>query len=637
MNELEKFYQRLDESDFDCKSEHLINSELQQVSQKLFDANNQEILKLSELERQGFAIRKSFDKMQDDDKGTIDGLSWQMAGTQTMEDGSEKPLYWPDVQNLSEDDFKYFEKRYKEVKNTYAKVEFGLLVYFGSKTPFSKHNDFKKELFAETFKLSKQYFAKAIAPEDKNHYVLHFISAIKTAYKLAEKSKLNDELNEISSFIAETHKNWDEKKDGTLRILLDLSGMMSDNFKYFKNTVDFNIVLNKNITGAQELQKSYLWGAIYVVDRNIEIKKKLNEPFDDLIKYKAQLYEELTNEAEGKGNMACIFFSENALRLYQQLNDTSKIGELEKRYSDLRGKFELGKIKQELPEEYTKHIQENINRTVKESNEKDILLHFIITPWYDKIENIEQLAEESKKHSVLLSMLGTSILDKFGNTVDKFHTEEEINRHNFWQSYGFNFQIGTQTMHQFFIEAFKAKKINFTSVITHLEQTWYNEPIQRNYHGEVVEIVPLDIIKPGIKRFFEEIDKFFADSTYKLDYVTVTDSLVLKIESIIRYFCEKIGIATFKTRQKGSDKLVMEKLLDDLLVDIKHTETNPTGFDEEDRIFIKYVLTEKAGLNLRNQVAHGLLDYYEYAFPNQLVILSIILKLSKYSFTPIQK
>src|SRR5690554_5507770 len=216
MNELEKFYQKLDESNFDCKSEHLINSELQQVSQKLFDDNNQDILKLSELERQGFAVRKSFDTIKDEEKGTINGLSWQMSGTQTMEDGSEKPLYWPDVQSFSEDDFKHFEKRYKEVKNSYAKVEFGLLVYFGGKTPFSKHIEFKKELFTDIFKLSKQYFSKAVIPEDKNHYVLYFISTVKTAYKVAEKSKLTDELKEISQFIIETHKNWDVKKYGTL-------------------------------------------------------------------------------------------------------------------------------------------------------------------------------------------------------------------------------------------------------------------------------------------------------------------------------------------------------------------------------------------------------------------------------------
>jgi hypothetical protein len=637
MNELEEFYEKLNKSNYDCRSEHQINSELHQISTQLLEKGESDILKYSELERLAFAIRKSFDTSLDVEKGTINGLSWQRAGTQTFEDGSEKPLYWPDVQSLSNEDFAYFEKRYKECENLYSKVEFGLLVYFGNKSTFSKHKDFKKSLFYDSLDLSKYYLSQTTIHKDKIHYVVSFISTIKTAFKLAEKSKLTVELKLVIDYIYSTHQNWNIVNNGTLRILLDLSDLMSEYFKVFKDKIDFVKVLDKNTLGAKELEKSYDWGAIYVMDRNIAICQKLESKDDIYIRYKAELYEKISIDSEENGNMACISSSEKALRLYQQLDDKLKISELEKRYSDQRGKFALGKIKQELPEEYTKQILKNILKTVSESNEIRILHHFINTPWYDKIENIEKSAEEGKKVSVLGSMLATSIIDKFGNTIDKFHTEEERNKFNFWQSYGFNFQIGTQTMHQFFIEAFKANKINFESVMSYLEGTWYNEIIYRKYHGEIVEVRPIDVIKPGIKRFFEEINSFFADETYRLDYVTVTDSLVLKIESIIRYFCEKIHIATFKTRQKGSDKLVMEKLLDDLLVDIKHSETNSTGFDEEDRIFIKYVLTEKAGLNLRNEVAHGLMDIYEYNFANVLVVFSIILKLSKYEFAIIEE
>jgi hypothetical protein len=81
----------------------------------------------------------------------------------------------------------------------------------------------------------------------------------------------------------------------------------------------------------------------------------------------------------------------------------------------------------------------------------------------------------------------------------------------------------------------------------------------------------------------------------------------------------------------------MEKLIDDLLVDLKNSTENPTNFDENDRIFIKYVLTEKSGLNLRNKVAHGLMDIEDYSFSNILLVFCIILKLSKYKFTPIVK
>jgi hypothetical protein len=293
----------------------------------------------------------------------------------------------------------------------------------------------------------------------------------------------------------------------------------------------------------------------------------------------------------------------------------------------------LAAIRQELPQEHVDRVSKNIDDIISSSNPTQIIGYLILTPWYSKIKDIQLLANETKKRSVLMSMFGSSIMDKYGNTIDTFYTEDEKDIFNFWQSYSFNFQIGTQTMHQFFIKAYKSGKLNYNSTLAFLEQTWLNEPILRDYNGEKINIIPIDLIKPGIKRIFQELDAYFIDNSYELDYVTITDSLVLKVETLMRNFCEKIGIATFKTRQKGNDKLVMEKLLDDLLVDVKHSEINQTGFDEEDRVFIKYVLSEKAGLNLRNNVAHGLMDIEEYSFSNIILVLSIILKISKYTFT----
>jgi hypothetical protein len=633
MNELEQFYKKLNQSDYDSRSSHEINSELQKVSTKLNEKKDFKTLEISELERQAFSITKSFDKVEDSDNGTINGLSWKMSGTQTFEDGSTGPLYWPDVRNLKDEDFQYFEERYKSCENLYAKTEFGLLVYFGSRTAYSKHTDFKKALFKELFDLSQSYLNKAKNPDDKNHYILDYFTTFKKAFLIAENSKLTEELDQIINSVSKTHNEWDITMDGTLRVLIDLASLTSEYFKVFKNKVDYDKILIKNTEGAEELEKTHTWGAIYVTDVNIDIAKKTNKEIDSFLEYKAELYLKLSDNAEKGNNMAAVTFTENALRLYQQLKNKEKIAEVEKKYSEQRGKFKLATIRQDFPKEHTDKITENIKEIVSTGNENDIIHYLIITPWYSKIENIQSMADDTKKRSALMSMFGSSILDKYGNTIDTFYTEEEKDAFNFWQSYGFNFQVGTQTMHQFFIEAYKAGKISYSSILTYLEKTWLNEPIIRNYNGEAFGIVPLDLIKPGIKRVFIELDTFFADNNYELDYVTITDSLVLKVETLIRNFCEKIGIATFKTRQKGKDKLVMEKLLDDLLADIKNSDINHTGFDEEDRIFIKYVLSEKAGLNLRNQVAHGLMDINEYSFSNIILVLSIILKISKYSFS----
>mgnify|MGYP000053383979 FL=1 len=85
-----------------------------------------------------------------------------------------------------------------------------------------------------------------------------------------------------------------------------------------------------------------------------------------------------------------------------------------------------------------------------------------------------------------------------------------------------------------------------------------------------------------------------------------------------------------KPREKAGVQLMMEKLLDDLLSDLKDTPERATGFREEDRLLLKYVLTLK-GHNLRNRVAHGLMEAWEYNyFPNIVILLVILLRLSNY-------
>jgi len=636
MDALDQYLNKIDNSCYDHNDVYKINDEFIDVYDKLIKEGKQDIAAIANIERQVFSVQKSFDKKLDLKNGIINGLGWQVSGAQTMKDGSEIPVYWPDVTKFTQQDFEYFEKRYNDCKNLFAKTEYGLMVYFGEKTNTSRHNDLKRQLCNQLFDLSKEYFKKASIDSEKNNYLIHFFHSLRIAFGIAEKSTLEPELTDIIKYIFNTHQHWDITKEGTLRILLDLSGLLSDFYGVSKKYIDFQKILDKNMQGAKELEKTHIWGAMYALDRNISIEQKRNNPFSDLLNYKAKLYEKLATDAENTTNLACINFAENALRIYKQLKLSKDIIRLEKYYSELRGKFRLAEIRQEISTEYINNMNERILNIVTESDAKVIMQHFVTSPWYDKIQNIKDHSIALSKQTVFLSMLPTLIMDKFGNTVDIFNTTEEKEKFNFWNSYTFNFQIGTQTMHQFFIEAYKAKKLNYSTVLSFLEETWFNEVLVRNYNGQAVEIKPIDTLKPGLKRIFDELDNFFDNNDYKIEFVTIIDSLTLKIEGLLRYFCEKIGIATFKTKEKGSDKLVMEKLLDDLLADIAHEPLikpdQKTNFEEEDRILIKYVLAEKAGLNLRNKVAHSLMDIFEYTFEIVVVLFCIIIKLSKYKF-----
>lgn len=181
----------------------------------------------------------------------------------------------------------------------------------------------------------------------------------------------------------------------------------------------------------------------------------------------------------------------------------------------------------------------------------------------------------------------------------------------------------------FFLETFKAGKITSSGVIKFLENTWIEQELNRNYNNQRVSVSPIELIKSPINLFIKELNTWKENAGYNPEIIPITDSLVLKVEALLRYFCDRIGINTFRLRDDG---LVMELNLDEILAALEHKSNRETNFLEENRRFIKYNLSEKAGENLRNKIADGLMDSFEYSIDKTIIAFTIIMRLSKYKF-----
>lgn len=627
MKTLQEYYSTIDSSEFKNLTDESVRSLLPELTQE--DPDLQKLV----LENTAFLIRKSIDIKDDPTNGTVRGLSWRIKGKNTDEHGNETDVYVPDVTALTQQDFEYFEQRFQACSGLFPKTEYGLLVYFGQKTPYSKRNDFKKELADNLMALARIYWDKALEGGERNYSFQTYVPILRTAFTIYQGAKLTAERDTVCQEIIDNHANWDITRKDTLRGILDYSAFMAEQFSIFKTKIDLETVVTKNIEAAHEIEKTYTWGAIYIVDNCIVIRQKLNVEYKDLLKYKAQLYEKMASERSE--NFVCLHFIDTALRIYQSLKDDAKIAELEAAYTETRGKIEMNSEKFfEFPEDYAKGRTQMIKDLIDMADNQNIVINIGTFSWFSSIEAIRQKANNASQASLLATMTTTNVLDKFGNTIDKYSTEEEIKEMHFWESFGFSFQVGVASLHEYIIEAYKAGKLTYTNVLSYLESTWYNEPVTHTYHGKDIDLRILDVLKPGLKKCFEELDYAFKDlDNNYYDYVIVVDTLTLKMETILRFMCERLGIATFKTRDKSGEKLVMEKLLDDMLSDLQDTPQKPTGFSEADRLILKYALTPK-GHNLRNRVAHGLMDLWEYSFVDIVILLYLIIKLSTYKFVP---
>lgn len=74
----EEFLKNFDSVNYKNKDSSTINNEFQKVISELCEKDMINVALQAELDRQVFLIRKSFEFQDDETKGTIKGLSWQM-------------------------------------------------------------------------------------------------------------------------------------------------------------------------------------------------------------------------------------------------------------------------------------------------------------------------------------------------------------------------------------------------------------------------------------------------------------------------------------------------------------------------------------------------------------------------------
>ncbi len=617
MNALEQFYIDLDQSGWDVKQESDINQVLQKVNETLVEAKLLDVQHLAEIDRQAFHFSKSPEKR----------LSFRAAGTRTMEDGSEIPFEWPDIREFKKEDFDYLYNRFKTAINIYAKTEYGLVLFYSKNR---QENDFVIELLNSLFELLKTYIEKAKPNDDKDHYIIYSRTVLANALHIANNRKEVAEVETIFKalikYTFEVHQSWDITHKSTLRTIIDFTDFAVQYFKDFKQTVEVNKFIDKNLEAAKALTNIYVLGAIYVTDRSIKLSRKLGSDTKDLLYFKAAQYEKLS--AERKGDLASVSFVEKAMSIYKNLKDESNLDRLQQEYQKLRTEFHLGEVRQEMPQDETQRIMELIKKEVKEKSKEEIVKTLLLTPMIRPLDDIKKWSEDSFKETMLQNMLPVSIQDKFGNTVAQYITEEERAKFSLLNTYELHMQIASQTIIQYFVEAFRADKISAESIISLLNQTWMGEDVSRRSNGRDVNFSYIKLIESGINSFFGELIKWKADPNYYPNFVSATDSLVLKAEYFLREFCYFLKIPTFKTKDSG---IVMERLLDDILDDPKIKEV----LTKDDHFFIKFILTEKVGYNLRNRVAHGLMDNVDYGLEYPILSILIILKLSNYQFEKI--
>ncbi len=527
-----------------------------------------------------------------------------------------------------EKQFTYLMERQKTVKNKMLKAHYSHILWLSPK----KEIEFARDAVDSYLWLSEYYSNNQ--ETGLKFITLTILNVIINAYRISFQIKYKTE--EAKCVLISLVKDYKQNDESVAVIKLKLIELMIQDRKNFTNTdldgVDqfcesYSVVLSK---------KAKFILAIDILEIGKKVSSILKRCSINWVGMIATCYENLMQNHKKKNTNLALDFCESAIRNYRDAGDEEKVKELEKQFTQLKKQQKFMEIappfskktKQDYLdgiEMYEKDCRTVAERLVKEKSSEEIINILIYDKSFvPKLDEVEHITVQDMKKRIFSQLLPVHLIDRQGHKAEIFHTKEEKKKFELLRNYRVELKMRYVFLNEVIIAALKNEKLNFTVLEKYLKNySWLGKSLPRTYANDhIIEFNWLSLLTPSLKSYFEHTTKCLEDNSFNPNYVLCIDSLILKIEGIIRDLCKFSNIST--TYIPRNRDVVMEK-------DIHHLfrEEELKGIiNADDLFFFKFVLIEKGGYNLRHNVAHSLLLPNDYSLYFMNLLFLILLKLA---------
>ena len=531
-------------------------------------------------------------------------------------------VIFPNIKNISEEALDYYEQRLNSEKNSFLKVRYAHLLWESTRKngKFAQiaineylnlisilkeedKKDSKLNITEEQISFSIASYSLAIISNSyKNIVKTEFLGLIK--YDNAKDKQKNRLRISLINFILTHNKEFSELEFIEFRTICDFSGQELYNLKIFHFAISF-------------------------YELGLKIERKIGKNIAYWINKIGECYESQMNVSLNNNNhLAALSFCSDAIHQYHLISNTEKIEELNTIFNEIKNKQEFTKFSQsidlkETVYEYKKIVAEIIQHLGEE------IIGFLASNDEFLIPNSKSIKEFSSKLDTehpLSSLFPTTLIDANNNPVKHLTKKEDIARYHFLEQY----KLFLESSNRIFIkillfEGIKQEKIKFNDFKNFfIKNSWLGKPLPiKLINNEIVEYSWLDLLFPSFYEYYKQVELNIFFPSYNPSFILSIDSLILKIEGLIRDFFRINKIITTIQNQDGS---FQEKDINQLLHDPKILEF----FTEDEVEFFKFILIEKGGYNLRHDIAHSLAKPWNYSWDFMNYVILIILRIGQY-------
>ncbi|HAP2020615.1 TPA: DUF4209 domain-containing protein [Escherichia coli] len=508
---------------------------------------------------------------------------------------------WPDIQNFTDNQIEYYEQRLNETNNLFLKVRYSdFLFEYGDKKTAKNKYEISQYLLSCLVELISHY-------SEGYSYTSVLARLVEVSLLMGDREKLKKAAELMYLQISEFYDN------NEYRWLYELSILTREilNSKHKKLILEGHsnkiiIVLENSIKKYFE-DKNYQLHRIFC-EELIQYRKFSFisiERISELQKEIGKSYELEAEYQQGRHNKSLLVkasFLEKAMKHYKEIGEIEKISEMKilvkRTYEEYEKSNEMSliRIPIEFPEEEIDKIVECfISSDIQNSLDKIANSNDLIP----KITVIEEQVDKLSKEFPLQDLISKGLLND-GKKIVETTTKENNNTIHFNINY----------MHYLNINVELLLKAIFDKLISEFEIS--TEDFMKKFNRwELLDNKNIPFIEHGISRFLEK------------DYLSALHILVPQLESTVRRMFSKTGYSTTSIRKGNTQQEVtFNEFL--LRADIRSALGNDV------HKLIQIVMVEQSGLNLRNEIAHGLIELHNINYTKCILVIYLFLILTRY-------
>jgi hypothetical protein len=544
-------------------------------------------------------------------------LSYRFGGTN---EAGEKQEY-PQVNSFTESDLDYLEQRFQTANSMQLKTRYAHVLW-SSKRKHNKYGNFLVESYLE---LSKQYEALD-GQKPKEHHSHQVLLCLSAAFYIAAEFRPKN--NPAIAPILKAVESYPYASESCFFLRLYLVKIMIVHRGRFGRTgmetavnacwgMAEHLILEKNLDGAISMLES---GA--KIDSFLDTK---NQKWNRCI---AECYERLM-EGRSKEDLAAISFCQSAMDCYKSLKDKKKVKALEQKFIELKKERKFGTFNQSYDiSDHVRYCQNLAEKVAGRKAEEIITTLTMDKSFLPELAEMKRRVAEQAEVAPFQHLMGKQMIDRRGNPAQSFNSEAEKEYYGVLQNYEWELNMKKWLIDSVILKSVLAGKLTCNSVVEFLSKhSWLGQTLERGtINGGTEEVLWLKLLAPGLYSYFQQLNAF-CQSTKQVNYVLAIESLTLKFEGLLREMCDCAGVPTFnQTKDKSGRKVVREKDIHALLYEPFIAEM----FDADDLLFFRFLFVEKAGYNLRHDIAHCFVRYEEYDLSMANLVFLAILKVAKY-------